>query len=105
MKPSAKNICGNEGGDVIRTRCTRCWRKTDNFFESVSDEGMVCAGCWQDIRNKHGITCPFCKEEDFDLVGLKHHSGAGYCATFNETVSAEAELDALRAATNRSHTP
>lgn len=77
--------------------CKKCGCKTDNLFESVSEEGMVCAKCWQDIRTVHGVVCPFCKEEDFDLVGLKHHYGAGWCSTFNETISAETELDALRA--------
>lgn len=27
--------------------------------------------------------CPFCKETDFDLVGLKHHFDNGYCDVFN----------------------
>ena len=33
-------------------------------------------------------SCPFCKEEDFDLIGLKHHFGSGYCDVFNKTISA-----------------
>lgn len=31
-----------------------------------------------------GITCPFCKENDFDLIGLKYHFQRGYCATFEK---------------------
>ena len=31
------------------------------------------------------ITCPFCNEEDFDLIGLKDHFVKGYCDVFNET--------------------
>jgi hypothetical protein len=34
--------------------------------------------------------CPFCKEEDFDLVGLKHHFDMGYCDKF-KTIQAEYE--------------
>lgn len=33
-----------------------------------------------------GITCPFCGEEDFDLIGLKHHL-QNYCEPFSETIS------------------
>ena len=37
------------------------------------------------------VLCPFCGEDDFDLVGLKYHLMVGYCAVFNETISAEEE--------------
>ena len=30
------------------------------------------------------ITCVFCKEEDFDLIGLKHHL-LNHCKEFEET--------------------
>jgi hypothetical protein len=29
--------------------------------------------------------CPFCKEKDFDLIGLKHHFEKGHCEVYNET--------------------
>jgi hypothetical protein len=29
------------------------------------------------------IICPFCKEADFDLVGLKSHLEHGDCETYN----------------------
>jgi hypothetical protein len=29
--------------------------------------------------------CPFCKEPDFDLIGLKNHFEKGYCDVYNET--------------------
>lgn len=25
------------------------------------------------------VSCPFCDEEDFDLIGLKEHFEKGYC--------------------------
>ena len=31
------------------------------------------------------IKCPFCKEDDFDLIGLKLHLKAGNCEVFEET--------------------
>jgi len=31
------------------------------------------------------VTCPFCKENDFDLIGLKSHINHGDCSVFNET--------------------
>jgi hypothetical protein len=38
---------------------------------------------------KMEITCPFCQEEGFDLIGLKYHL-LNYCDAFDETVSANA---------------
>ena len=31
------------------------------------------------------IQCPFCKETDFDLIGLKLHLIMGYCQQFLDT--------------------
>lgn len=31
------------------------------------------------------VICPFCKEGDFDLQGLKYHFLMGYCVQFEET--------------------
>ena len=33
---------------------------------------------------KENVVCPFCSEDDFDLVGLKYHL-ARYCEEFNKT--------------------
>lgn len=30
------------------------------------------------------ITCPFCHDSDFDLIGLKLHLANGWCDPFNE---------------------
>jgi len=34
------------------------------------------------------ITCPYCKEGDFDLIGLKHHL-TYYCQVFKDTLTIE----------------
>jgi hypothetical protein len=31
------------------------------------------------------LTCPFCREIDFDAIGLKNHFVQGHCAVYNET--------------------
>lgn len=31
------------------------------------------------------IQCPFCKETDFDLIGLKIHLSSGHCNKYEET--------------------
>ena len=36
------------------------------------------------------VTCPFCKEDDFDLIGLKYHL-VTYCEIFPEIISAAEE--------------
>ena len=28
------------------------------------------------------VSCPFCAEEDFDLIGLKHHLTSGLCEPY-----------------------
>ena len=41
-----------------------------------------------DIHTKEDdryVICPFCKETDFDLVGLKSHLLHGDCDIFNKT--------------------
>jgi 4-hydroxy-3-methylbut-2-en-1-yl diphosphate synthase IspG/GcpE len=30
------------------------------------------------------IKCPFCGEDDFDLIGLKHHLEREWCEIYNE---------------------
>ena len=30
------------------------------------------------------VSCPFCKEEGFDLIGLKSHIAHGDCEKYNE---------------------
>ncbi len=29
------------------------------------------------------VQCPFCKERDFDLAGLKYHFAMGYCEIYS----------------------
>jgi hypothetical protein len=31
------------------------------------------------------VSCPFCSDTGFDLIGLKIHLTSGYCDTFNDT--------------------
>lgn len=38
------------------------------------------------------ITCPFCGENDFDLVGLKAHLLNGDCESFAHTLSPLEEI-------------
>jgi hypothetical protein len=40
------------------------------------------------------MECPFCKESDFDLVGLKHHINMGWCEVFNHTIDVSEEQKA-----------
>lgn len=44
-------------------------------------------------KNSHNITCPFCKENNFDLVGLKNHIQYN-CEIFDSTISIEEEQSA-----------
>jgi len=37
------------------------------------------------------ITCPFCGDEGFDLIGLKDHFEKGHCEEYNETMTPEEE--------------
>ena len=30
------------------------------------------------------ISCPFCKEHGFDMVGLKHHIMNGWCESYED---------------------
>lgn len=34
--------------------------------------------------NEQFIPCPFCKDDDFDLIGLKEHLISGWCDEFND---------------------
>jgi len=38
-----------------------------------------------DEEKQSHITCPFCGEEDFDLIGLKDHLLSSHCEVFNHT--------------------
>lgn len=38
--------------------------------------------------------CPFCDEEDFDLIGLKHHLHSGHCEEFNTTMTPQEATEA-----------
>ncbi len=35
-------------------------------------------------EEKPNVSCPFCGEEDFDLIGLKYHL-TNYCEVYKET--------------------
>jgi len=35
------------------------------------------------------MTCPFCKEDDFDEIGLKHHLLRGWCEAFEQVPSTD----------------
>ena len=35
------------------------------------------------------VSCPFCKEEGFDLIGLKSHLEHGDCEIYNETKTSQ----------------
>lgn len=37
--------------------------------------------------NRQNVTCPFCNETDFDLIGLKNHFIRGHCDEYNDTKS------------------
>lgn len=37
----------------------------------------------EDIEIIENISCPFCKEDDFDLIGLKIHLESGWCEKYN----------------------
>jgi hypothetical protein len=39
------------------------------------------------------IICPFCKEKDFDLIGLKYHFEMGYCTVYNDTLTIQEERE------------
>lgn len=32
------------------------------------------------------VQCPFCGEEDFNLIGLRHHFERGHCEEYNKAV-------------------
>lgn len=36
------------------------------------------------VAGVSGIICPFCGEEDFDLIGLKIHLIVGWCDPFKD---------------------
>lgn len=42
-----------------------------------------CGGEVMDEPNKY-IECPFCKEDGFDLKGLKAHLSKGQCDAYND---------------------
>jgi hypothetical protein len=53
-----------------------------------------CKWCgWNSDRRKD-ITCPFCDEKDFDLIGLKHHL-ENYCEIYKNTISIEEERNRM----------
>ena len=48
--------------------------------------GITDTSCVESTKvTSSDIICPFCKQEDFDLEGLKMHLEMGWCEVFNET--------------------
>ena len=43
----------------------------------------------QVINDSLDISCPFCKDDGFDLAGLKSHLLKGDCSVFNDTSNIE----------------
>ena len=41
------------------------------------------------------LVCPFCKEGEFDVIGLKAHLLNGWCEKFNNVISLEEERKQL----------
>ena len=35
------------------------------------------------FENENLVNCPFCGEEEFDLMGLKNHFESGSCDVYN----------------------
>jgi hypothetical protein len=68
------------------------------FMLEGHDKGYVSNEWWEDLRlaltalaQTEGIVCPFCKEDDFDLVGLRNHIMSGHCEPFESTPTIEQE--------------
>jgi hypothetical protein len=36
------------------------------------------------VYPKSDYICPFCNQDNFDLIGLKDHFTSGYCDVFND---------------------
>lgn len=41
-------------------------------------EYRICSTCWSLLP----VSCPFCKDDDFDILGLKYHLYNGHCNKF-----------------------
>jgi hypothetical protein len=50
----------------------------------VSELAAIDAQATADAQ-RQDVVCPFCEEEDFDLIGLKGHLLNGHCADFERT--------------------
>jgi len=48
-------------------------------------------------RAESELDCPFCMEDDFDAIGLKHHLLQGHCEQFNkvEVIIATCQCDSI----------
>ncbi len=51
------------------------------------------------------ITCPFCKEGEFDLIGLRHHLMCGYCQVFEATLTVDQAREQRQQEAQPSATP
>lgn len=69
-------------------RCPKC-RSQFAVFGKSEDEAVkvwntrIPASTAPVVDND--LDCPFCRDTDFDLPGLKHHLLSGYCDAFHQT--------------------
>lgn len=97
--------CDQCGGDCLFCPCTRAAQAARSEasaeypnkagaaaetshgvgFKASSDLAHPPAVAGEDARQD--IACPFCREDDFDVVGLKLHLTAGHCDVFNATAN------------------
>ena len=58
-------------------------------YETSKNKGRIFGGLKMkdklEEEEKLYIKCPFCKDQDFDLMGLKYHLLEGYCEVFSHT--------------------
>lgn len=65
--------------ELAEMPCEHLWR----IGEEIAKYAKVGAG--------EDITCPFCRETDFDTIGLKHHLLSDHCNDFDATLTIEQE--------------
>ncbi len=61
-------------------------KKCNNCLEYYHGECQTCNAGSPSLLIDDMVICPFCKQEDFDLVGLKSHLDHGDCEKWNETI-------------------
>ena len=66
------------------TECKNC--KEEVLIPADDGYCLECKAAYNAGRESgQDGTCPFCREDGFDLIGLKIHLRCGYCAKYNET--------------------